>query len=98
MTCLAAQELLKQFHTSSQVFQAVTHFLTAATIHIQIQDTNIMGNSYRKIYPHFIKTTKIPSSKITAGLKDSAFEKTAFVYTTYYFLQRIYNKKWGQRG
>lgn len=45
ITCLAAQELLKQFHTSSQVFQAATHFLTAAMIHIQIQNTNIMGNT-----------------------------------------------------
>lgn len=45
ITCLAAQELLKQLHTSSQVFQAAIHFLTAAMIHIQIQNTNSMRNS-----------------------------------------------------
>lgn len=45
ITCLAAQELLKQFHVSSQVFQAAIHFLTAAMIHIQIQDTNIIAEN-----------------------------------------------------
>lgn len=43
------------------------------------------GKYLLKRYPHFIKMTKIPPSKVIARLKVSAFKKTAFVSTIYYF-------------